>query len=350
MKPDAVDYNYDSTSTVARVNCRIVPYGPQAYAPPAIPLGSDGFPYRQSPLSTYPYHGKGYYGVQSYSEFTEENIDYGLQSSPYPLLNAEHMNLGSTYSGIGRAWAPAPQLPKSNILFLGEDSPYSHSQLHYPNNGYALRPTISPDSKGMSMSGISNSLPALVNGTDRVLPVPAHRTFLRSNDAQSARSLEGMHPYTDLLNNNMISSNKSLSSNSASENGSISSSYVPLSQSCPDTIATTQINCTNQSLSTNNQQTDLYSHNNNNRLYNSINTSSSEDLHGGSYGVVSPSTTKRPLHGSRADSSMSSSSPGDLANGHNYVPYQHQSYPPPPIEMQAPVNHRGSDTSIQASA
>lgn len=348
MKPDAADYNYDSTPTGPRVNCRMVPYGPQAYAPPAIPLGSDGFPYRQGSLS-YPYHGKGYYGVPSYSEFAEEHIDYSLHSASYPLLGAEHMNMGPTYSGMGRGWTPAPQLPKNNLLFLAEESAYSHGQVPYPNNDYALRPAASPNSKGMSMSGISSSLPALANGTDRILPMPAHRTFLRSSDNQSSRGLDGIHPYGDLLSNNMINSSKSLNSNSASENGSISSPYIPLSQSSPEALTTTHMNCGSQNLSNSHQPTDIFNHSNSSRLYDSITTSSSEDLHGGSYGVVSPSS-KRPSHGSQADGSGSSPGPGDLASGHNYVPYQHQSYPAPPMEMPAPVTHRGSDTSIQAGA
>jgi hypothetical protein len=332
----------------------MVPYGPQAYAPPAIALGPDGFPYRQSSLS-YPYQGKGYYGMPSYGEFAEENIDYGLQTASYPLLSTDHMGLGSTFSNIGRSWTPAPQLPKSGLLFLGDESAYGHAQMPYQNSGYGLRPTISPESKAMSMSGISNSLPALVNSTDRVLPIPAHRTsFLRSNDglpgnAQPVRGLESMHPYSDLLNSNIISSSKSLNSNSTSENGSISSPYLPLSQSSPETLPSTHMSCGSQNLSTTNQQNGIYHHGSHGRLYSSITTSSSEDLHSGSYGVVSPSS-KRPSHGSPADDSGSAPSPGDLANGHSYVPYQHQSYPAPPMEISGPVTHRGSDTSIPAGA
>lgn len=344
MKPDAVDY-YDPLPAGPRVNCRMVPYGPQAYAPPPIPLGSDGFPYRHGSLS-YPYQGKSYYGTP-YSEFSEENIDYGLQSTAYPLLSAEHMNMGTTYSGIGRGWASSPHIPKNSLLFLGEESAFNHAHVPYPPNGYALRPTINSDSKGMSMSGVSNSLPALVNGADRVLPMPAHRTFLRSSDNLPVRSLDGMHPYGDLLNNNMISSNKSLNNNSASDNGGISSPYAPLSQSSPEAITTTLLSCNSQSLSSNHQQTDMYNHSSNGRLYDSIATTSSEELHGGSYGVVSPSS-KRPSRGSQAETSPPQ---GDLASGHSYVPYQHQSYPAPPVEIPAvATSHRGSDTSIQAGA
>ena len=347
MRPDAVEYSYNSTPAGPRVNCRMVPYGTQAYAPPAIPLGSDGFPYRQNSLA-YPYQGKGYYGLPPYGEFAEESIDYGLHSTSYPILGADNMNIGSTYTNIGRGWTSTLQVPKNHLLFLGEESAYSHAHVQqYPNNTYALRPAISPDSKSMSMSGMSNSLPALVNGTDRVLPMPAHRTFLRSDDGQHVRGLNGMHPYSDLLNSNVTSSSKSLTSNSASENGSISSPYIPLSQSNPEALPPTSINCSSQIASTSHQQSDIYNHNNSGRLYNSIATSSSEDLHSGSYGVVSPSS-KRPLHDTQAEGSRSSPSPGDLASGHSYVPYQHQSYPAPPMEIPVPVTHRRSEKTIQA--
>lgn len=354
MKTDATDFAYDSASAGPRVNCRMIPYGPQAYAPQAIPLAPDGFPYRHSSLA-YPYQGKGYYGMPSYGEFAEVNIDYGLQSASYPLLSTEHINMATSYPSNGREWTPTPQLPKASLLFLGEEPAYTHTQISYANNGYALRPTISPASKALSMSGISNSLPALVSGADRVLPMPTHRTsFLRSNDglpqnAQPNRNLDVIHPYSDLLNNNIINNSKSLNNNSASENGNISSPYVSLSQSSGDDLPTTHVNYGSQNLSTSQQQNDIYNNGSHGRLYSSIATSSSEDLHSGSYGVVSPNS-KRPSHGSQADGSMASSSPGELANGHSYVPYQHQSYPAPPMEIQGPVTHRGSDTSIQAGA
>jgi hypothetical protein len=347
MRPDTVDYTYDSAPAGPRVSCRMVPYGPQAYAPPTIPLGSDGFPYRPCSLA-YPYQGKGYYGVPSYGEFAEDSIEYGLQIASCPILGADNMNIGSTYSTIGRGWASAPHMPKNHVLFLGDDSAYNHAPMPYANNGYTLRPAISPDSKG-SMSGMSNGLPAMVNGMDRILPTPGHRTFPRSGNGQSVRSLDGMLPYSDLLNSNIPSGNKSLTSNSASENGSISSPYMPLSQSSPEALTTTNMNCSSQSVSTNHQQSDIQYHRNSGRLYSSFAASSSEDLHGGSYGVVSPGS-KRPSHGSQAGGSGSSPSSGDLANGHSYVPYQHQSYPAPPMEMSAPVTHRGSEASIQAGA
>lgn len=366
MKNDTVEY-YDSGPTAPRVNCRMVPYGPQAYAPPPIALGSDGFPCRQGSMS-YPYQGKGYYGMSSYGEFTEENIDYGLQSTSYPLMGAENINMGPAYSSIGRGWTPATHHPKNNLLFLGEDSPYSHPQASYAANGYALRPAISPGSKGMSMTGISNSLPALVAGTDRLLPMPPHRPLVRSGDGLSTRSLDGMHQYGgDLLNNSVIS-NKSMNSNSASENAIINSPYGALSQGGPDAGTPTHLNCSSQGLGTNHQPNDMYTHSSSGRLYDSITasssedlqsgssgriydsiaTSSSEDLDSGSYGVVSPSS-KRPLHGSQTDGSGPSQQ-GDLANGHRYVPYQQQSYPAPPLELPAPTAHRSSDTSIQAGA
>jgi len=358
MKSDAADFGYDSAPAVPRTSCRMIQYGTQTYAPQPIALGPDGFPYRHSSLS-YPYQGKGYYGMPSYSEFADENIDYGLQSASYQLLTQEHVNMASAYSssGSGRGWTPAPQLPKTTPLFLEQEPAYSHGQMPYSSNGYALRPTISPESKAMSLNSMAGSLPVPppINGTDRVLPFPAHRSsYVRSSEGmiptpQSGRNLECIQPYNGLIGNNIMSNSKGINTNSVSENGNISSSYISLPQSSPEAIPATHINYGTPNLSSSQQQNEMYNPGGHDRLYNSNSNSSSEDLRSGSYGIVSPGS-KRPSQSSQTDGTMSSPSPGTLANGHSYVPYHQQSYPAPPMELSGAHTHRGSVAGIQAGA
>lgn len=191
------------------------------------------------------------------------------------------------------------------------------------------------------MSGISNSLPALITGPDRLLPVPALRS-------PSTRSSDGMPSYGDMLSNNIMSSNKSLNNNSVSENAGLASPFARLSQSSSDAVTQAPMGCSSQTLSASHQPADMYSHNGSARLYEPIITSSSDDLHSGSYGVASPGS-KRPSHRSQTEGSGTSPQ-GDLSSGHSYIPYQQQSYPAPPIDLPAPTPHLSSDTSIQAGA
>jgi hypothetical protein len=362
MKSDQSDFNYEPPPPPPRSSCRMGPYGP-AYGPQPILTTTEGFPYRHNSIPSYPFQGKAYYGIPSYGDFPDETIDYSLQGAAYSLLSSESLGLPSNYSTSSnpRGWTPAPQLPKNNApLYLEQEAAYNHPQPLYSNNGLVLRPTISPESKAMSMNGMASSLPQTmnppINSTERVLPYPAHRPYLRSSDGtlpgpQHMRSLDSLHSYNSLMSANMINNTKAINNGSVTENASLSSSYLPLTHhSSQEQLSSQHIDYNSSSLVTNQQQNDIYaSSQSQHGLYNQHN-GSSDDLRGGSYGLVSHSS-KRPSQSSQSDGTLSSSSPASLTNGHQYVPFQHQYHPAPPMEMPGPLpGHRGSVTSIQAGA
>ena len=133
MKSDGTDFGYDSAAAVSRIHCRMSPYGPQhqSYAPHVTALGPDGYPYRQNSLSAYQKPLMSYYGIPPYAEFAEESPNYEMHASNYPIMSQEPLAIPYPSAGNIRSWNSAPQLQKSNSLFVEQESSYNHGQLPF---------------------------------------------------------------------------------------------------------------------------------------------------------------------------------------------------------------------------
>lgn len=176
MKNECAGYDYDTSGGAAsRLNCRtsMIPSGPQSFGPHSAPLSLDGYPYRNNSLPpNYQYQVKPYYQIPSYCDFTDEGVDYGLQSQ---LMGADHLGIASNYitSSSARGWTPAPQLPKTPLFMEQSDTPFSHGQLPY--HSFASRTSIGSESKSISLTGLGASLPLppVSASVDRMLPIPS---------------------------------------------------------------------------------------------------------------------------------------------------------------------------------
>ena len=138
MKGDAAEFGYDSAAAVSRIHCSMRPYGSQhhqPYTPHVTTLGPDGYPYRQNSIAAYQ-KPLMYYGTPSYSEFADENVDYGMPTSNYSIMNQEPLSNPYVSAGSIRSWQ-APQLQKSNnSLFMDQEPSYNHG--HLPSHSNAM--------------------------------------------------------------------------------------------------------------------------------------------------------------------------------------------------------------------
>jgi hypothetical protein len=289
------------------------------------------------------------------------NVDYGAQTSAYPILGNDQLIPPSFPPSSNRGWTPAPpQMTKTTPMYLEQDMNYNNEQIPY-HSTYQLRPTISPEPKStvhpvsipMTING--SSLPTLpASGADRVLPFPATRTalptqvgpFIRATTVAHAHP--GYHSYDSIINSNPLSCSKTIATSAIPGSASLPpDAYIPYSSSSPESLASsTQAAYSPQQLSQ--QQSELYA-------------SSSDGLYHGneapesSYG---PSSSEKRNSQSNQDplspgGSIPSMSSGILANGHAYTPFNGGStYPPPPMDIPAPIpTHQISalSTSISAS-
>jgi hypothetical protein len=337
MKSEPAGYDYD-LSPGSRLNCRMVPCGPQSYG-----LGLDPYQYRNNSIPAYQFPIKSYY---SYNDF-EENVDYGLQGSSYSLLPSEHMAMPNYTTSAGRGWTtPTPQLPKTSLFVDQPDSAYNHGQLPYHGStSFPLRPAISPEPKSLSLPGFTTSLPTPLTTNDRMLPIPATNrqsqgSFLRTPESLQPVSQPGYQSYNGLMSASMLNSLKIHSNATPHE-----SSYIPISSSSPESLPSSQMTYSSGQI-LNSQSQELYQSSNSESLYTPNDPSES------SYGHSSP-VSKRGSQSSQAansDDSLPSQSGGSLVNGHTYVPSPYQSsYPPPLIEVQSSAPPRLPNTSIPAA-
>jgi len=350
MKPEAATYDYDQSGGAAsRMNCRLpFSYGPHAYVPNT-PLGLDNYQFRSNSFSAYQFAPKHYYGIPSFGEFAE-NDEYSLPGAMFPVFSAENLAIAPNYttSGTPRAWNTTPQLPRNSLFIDSPEAPYNHGQMSY------LRASINTESKNMSFGGNNSSLsgplpaplPTAHSAVDRLLPIPAPNRPVQV--VPYPRPSENGIPVTqnvypsyhgDFLRTPL----KAQNTNSVSDNGSLTSSYVPMPSSSPESISSSQIAYNSQALSINQQQEQVYTPPSNDGLY----RSDSSDL---SYGH-SNSGSKRGSRSSQASNGNTDTSPPQsvtrsdmLVNGRPYVPYQSNSYPQPPINnISAPsVVHQTS--------
>jgi hypothetical protein len=356
MKSDGSgsDFGYDPGAAVSRMQCRIVPQGPQ-YAPLHTPsVTYDAYQYRSNSLSAYQYPVKSYYSeIPAFAEFPDENVDYGLQASPYQLMNPDHLAISpsSNYASssvTGRGWTPAPQISKNASLFLEQEPTYNHGQLPYHAGSFPLRPAISPESKGLALSGMP-SLPAPIAGNDRVLPYPAANrqaqstSFLRSNDGLPSASQAGYQPYSIMPASHVVNGIKAVN-NTVSEN----SSYHPMSSTSPESLPSSQAtyNASGHSDSISQQQNEMYTPSNEDP-YNHAEPSDS------SYGTSSARSERgsQSSQTTTAETSLPSLLSGNLANGHPYIPYNHaqMNFPTPSMELHPAPPHPRRGSAIQAA-
>jgi hypothetical protein len=339
MKSESAGYDYD-LSAGSRLNCRMIPCGPQSYG-----MGLDPYSYRNNSLSAYQFPINPVKSYFSYSDF-EENVDYGLQASTYPILPTEHLAVPNYTASAGRGWAiPTPQLSKSPLFLDQPDSAYNHGQLPYHGGqpSFPLRPTISPEPKNLSMHGLTTSLPTPLPTNDRLLPNPAANrqpqgSFLRTSDSLLPVSQAGYQSYNGLMSASMLSSLKNHSNTTPHE-----PSYMAMSSSSPESLISSQMTYNSgQMLSSQSQE--LYQSSNHESLF----TESSNS----SYGHDGPTSKRESQSSHTADGggTLRTHSSGSLVNGHTYVPSTYtSSYPAPPIEVQSSTPPRRPSTSIPAT-
>jgi hypothetical protein len=342
MKSESAGYDYD-LSAGSRLSCRMIPFEPQSYG-----LGVDSYQYRNNSLSAFQFPAnpvKPYYPpIPQYSEFGEENVDYGLQGS-FSMLPTEHLSIPNyTTSATGRAWTPTPQLPKTSLFLEPADSTYNHGQLAYHSSNFPLRPAISPEPKSLSLHG-TTSLPTPLTVNDRLLPIPAANrqsqgSFLRTTDSLLPTSQPGYQSYNGLISTSMLSNLKNHNNATAYE-----SSYLPMSSSSPESMNSSRMAYSSGHILRSHSQ-EIYQPTNNESLFTPNESSDS------SYGHSSPASKRgsQSSHATNTDGSLPSLSNASLVNGHTYIPSPYQSsYPPPPIEIQSSVPPRHPSTSIPAA-
>lgn len=336
MKSESTVFDYDFSGG-PRLNCRMVPYGPQSYG-----IGLDPYSYRNNSMSAYQFPinpVKSYYSFGDY----EENVEYSLQGS-YQMLPTEHLGMPNYTTSASRGWAtPTPQLTKNPLFVDQPDSVYNHGQLPYHSGpSFALRPAISPEPKSLSLQGLTASLPTQLPGTDRLLPNPAAKrqpqgSFLRTSDSLLPASQPGYQSYHGLTSANVLNNLKNHS------NATPHDPQMAMSSSSSEQPTSSQMTYNSgQNMS---PQSQMY-----------------HPAHPGSYFISSGETSESPyIHTPPSKGSQSSegghtggSSPpqsgGSLVNGQHYVPspYTSSIYPGPTIEVQSSAPSRDPSTSVPA--
>lgn len=357
LKIDNPISEYYDSAAASRIQCRMVSQGPSQYMTTHSPstINYDLYQYRNNSSSSYQqYPSKQYYsGVSPFAEY-DENVDYGLQTSPYQLMAPDHMQTTSPSTNYGapgqlRGWTPAPQLPKSNPLFLEQEQPiYGHGQLPYNNAGnFPMRTTMSSESKGMGLSAMP-ILPTPISGNDRILPNPtANRPaqmnafLLRNSDGMVPMQQQTYQTFGNYMATNMLNNGKTSNHNAVSDNA-----YMPMSSTSPESITSSHIYTGSEnSVALGQHQSEIYSPNDGLHYHTSEPSETS---------YVHSNGSRRESHSSRPtqhDGSLPSHAEGELSNGHHYVPYQHLSanYPTPPMNIPPPaaLHPRSSIQSVQ---
>jgi len=343
MKNDPAGFDNDPSGASSRINGRMMPYGPNPY-PDVLAPGT--YQYRRNSLSGYPYSVKPYYAVPPFNDYPDETAEYSIQGAAYHLFQPDMMGAANyTPATTVRGWTqtPGPQIPKNSPFLEQSDSAYSHAQLPFSGN-FPLRTAIAPDSRSLSINGTGTSLPTPATGNDRVLPFPAaNRTsqvgsFLRSVDGLLPVSQNGLQSYNDLMSPGMLNSVKSHNNVAVSESGSLSTGYLPMTSSSPESLASSQMAYTPQSLSLSmsQQSSELYQTSNDGLF-----PGHPQDSSDSSYGHSSPASKRgsQSSHTTTTEGSLPPLSSGSLANGHEYhwtpQPNPSTSYPLPPVDMQA---------------
>ncbi|TAQ90853.1 hypothetical protein B7494_g794 [Chlorociboria aeruginascens] len=354
MKNDSGEFGYDTVAS-RQASCRMIPQVGYPYTPQLTPISPDGLTSYRTNSVSYSYPMKNCYQVPY--DYSDENLNYGLQSQGYPMISPDHLGIHSSYEGPSttRGWTPASQISKDAPLFLEQGSVYNQGPIPYHTGGYGLRHAISPDSKSYNLNNIpSLSGPTPISGNDRLLPIPAtNRTaqigsFHRSGDSALPSSHQGISSYNGLMGVPNMLTVKSSNSNSLAENNSLSTSYVPLSSNSPESIPSSQPNYGSQSVPVS-QEHEIYP-SSSSSLYHHDNISSEEPT----YGYIHNPAPKRHSEASAAsDGSLPSSTNNNLANGYPYTPLpgpphgSHYSTTASPMDMR-PL-HRSSVGSIQAA-
>jgi hypothetical protein len=181
-----------------------------------------------------------------------------------------------------------------------------------------------PESKGVSLNGSSTSLTTPIAGSDRVLPLPAANraveigSFLRSSETLLPATQAGYQSYNNgLMSTGMLNCVKSQNGNSMSDNTSLSTGYLSMPNTSPESLPSQMAYCS-QPMPLSSQQNESYT------------PPSSDDY----YRLgESDSAYGHSSEGSKRGSESSQ----NLVNGHPYVRYTVPSpYPTPIMEPQSP--------------
>lgn len=135
--------------------------------------------YRSPVEYSYPAAAKQVSYLSSYAgEYADENVDYSLSGSTYPLMDHENMNVGNTsytHEG-GRVWNSTPQLIKtstgSTMYYEDGTGPSYTPQMTYQHHNYGIRPTMPVENNNFSFTNMASSLPipSPMACNDRILP------------------------------------------------------------------------------------------------------------------------------------------------------------------------------------
>jgi len=127
----------------------------------------------------YPYTTKSYYSnlPGCYGSYPEDNVDYGLSCSSYPVLNHDPNHI------VPYQWASRAKQTASNGIYVDPEAGYSYGS----TTNLVHRPASSAsESPGFSMSSFASALPS--SGAERLLPTPVSRSLTSSAAASSGPS------------------------------------------------------------------------------------------------------------------------------------------------------------------
>jgi hypothetical protein len=134
--------------------------------------------YRTPPISDY--QQKASYLPSFNGDYSEDALDYTLPSTTYPLCGSENVGEPSNYSsqGMSRVWIPGTQSAKGSsngAYFDSETAAYGPSQMHYNNQAFGFRSSVSSEPNHFSFSSMASSLPtpSPITVNDRILPIPS---------------------------------------------------------------------------------------------------------------------------------------------------------------------------------
>ncbi|KAI1632649.1 hypothetical protein F4809DRAFT_653124 [Biscogniauxia mediterranea] len=304
IRNDGNDYGYNLDAGRAYANQSRgtpSPLNPSAIYASQIPATDVLPPYRQSP---YQYNSKGYCSSISgwAGTYPEEDVDYGLNYPPYPMLSQDPSHMMRSYSRYGSGGA----------VYVDPDaSAYSYGSLvHRPA-------AVNNDSQGFSLSGMAASLPAT---SDRM--VTSDRLHSQVN-----RTLTGASSYRADGLPSHYSSSKTSPTSTISEVGysSLPSTYDP-----PYTSSSTLSSNISHRTSSHTDNTSYQSSGSTGS--DSVYASSDPTLRSGeesnsslSY-IYSDSKLDTSRRGSHSSGGASTASV--LSNGHIYVPESHHSHAP----------------------
>ncbi|KAM3071439.1 hypothetical protein ACMFMF_007910 [Clarireedia jacksonii] len=341
--PDMNEFSYDPGSrSIYHVSShtQLPGYG---YQGQINTLGAEN-PYRSFPQS-YGIPESRIFGL-SYSDFSDNTMDFGLSSSTYQVVSPEPTAVSSF---------PTPSNNRSRIgasafYMTSPGSTYTSNTLPYQSN-YSVRPAITSDLRNFPLNSISSPISSPTSnslaGSERILPQPSvNRSFTRSHDGLPvlSNSQHALQSY-GTANSAMMNGDgqRSVNGSAIQENAVLPAPYMSLQTSSQEiTNEAAQLAYNSQHIPMSQADSDLYTPQTSHQsmtYYSQANDSSNElanygtsNTNDGSRQSSQTNTTENSLSANHRKYSGAT-----LASGHEYTPNPPQSsYPLPNMpNMQA---------------